>query len=97
MGAKRGDLKPVDEWEERIRNNAKYYSVVGFVPGTGNRAYQAFDTLNLAKAYAKELIKDSTIRVRSAMVYAVGQFDNFALVGSYNTDGVWKEVIPKRY
>lgn len=95
--AKRGDLKPVDEWEESIRNNPAYYSVVGFVPGTGNRAYQTFESFAYAKAYAGELIKDKASRIRAAMVYAVGQFDNFALVGSYNTDGEWKEVIPKRY
>mgnify|MGYP000936078766 CR=1 FL=1 len=95
--AKRGDLKPVDEWEESIRNDPNYYSVVGFIPGTGNRNYQTFEDIRYAKAYAAELIKDKALRIRSAMVYAVGKFDNFALVGTYNADGEWKQVIPKRY
>jgi hypothetical protein len=98
MGAKRGDLKPVDEWEENIRNNAKYYNVVGFIPGKGGRTFQSFENLLWAKAYASELVKDKTVRIRSAMIYAIGpEYDHFALVGSYDTQGNWKEVIPKRW
>jgi hypothetical protein len=97
MGAKRGDLKPVDEWEESIRNNAKYYGVVGFVPGTGNRAYQAFEELSYAKAYAQQLMSEKDNRIRTAMIYAIGEYNHHALVGSYDTQGKWKEVIPKRW
>ena len=97
MVAKRGDLKPVDEWEESIRNNAKHYTVVGFQPGKGNRHFQTFDSVIWAKAYAQELMKNKTLRLRTAMVYAVGQYDNFALVGSVDTNLNYKEVIPKRW
>jgi len=98
MVAKRGDLKPVDEWEETIRANPKHYTVVGFRPGAGNRHFQSFENLLWAKAYAKELMKEAKFyRIRTALVYAVGQYDNFALVGSVDTNERWKEVVPKRY
>ncbi len=97
MVAKRGDLKPVDEWEENIRNNAKYFRVIGWRPGGRNQDYPNFDDLAWAKAYASELMKDKILRLRTAMVYAVGEYENFTLVGSIGNDGVWKPVIPKRY
>lgn len=50
MVAKRGDLKPVDEWEESIRNNAKHFNVVAFVPSKGGRVLQTFEDLSYAMA-----------------------------------------------
>lgn len=98
MVAKRGDLKPVDEWEETIRNNPKHYTVVGFRPGAGNRHFQSFENLIWAKAYANELMKDAGMyRLRTALIYAVSEYDNFALVGSVDTNLNYKEVIPKRW
>lgn len=97
MVAKRGDLKPVDEWEENIRNNAQYYNVVGWRPGGQKKEYQRFDNLVWAKAYAKELMKEKADRIRTAMIYAVGEYDHHALVGSYDINEQWKPVIPKRY
>ena len=97
MVAKVGDLKPVDEWEENIRKNAKYYTVIGFTPGKGNRHFQSFEDITWAKAYAIELMKDTSTRIRAAMVYAVNEYDNHALVGTCNADLKWKQVEPKRY
>jgi hypothetical protein len=49
----KGKLKPVDQDEENIRRNAKYYTVVGFRPGLGRKLYQRFDNLVWAKEYCK--------------------------------------------
>jgi hypothetical protein len=97
MVAKRGDLKPVDEWEESIRNNAKHFNVVAFVPSKGGRVLQTFEDLPYAMAYGKEIMKDKTSRIRTAMIYAIGEYDHHALVGSYDTQGNWNPVIPKRW
>lgn len=97
MVAKRGELKPVDAWEENIRQNALYYRVVGFRPGH-SKTYQTFENLIWAKAYAAELMsKPDTYRLRAAMVYAVGEYEHATLVGSYGINKEWKPVIPKRW
>lgn len=95
--AKRGELKPVDEEEHRIRSNAKYYTVVGFRPGQGRKLYQTFDTLVFAKAYCAELLKDPILRLRATMIYAVDEYDRNALVGTMGQDNVWKDAEEKRY
>jgi hypothetical protein len=95
--AKRGELKPVDKDEERIRSNAKYYTVVGFKPGEGRKLYQTFDNLVWAKAYCKELLRNGSLRLRATMIYAVDEYDRNALVGTMNLDEVWKDVEVKRY
>jgi len=95
--SKRGELKPVDADEENIRNNAKYYTVVGFHPGQGRKLYQTFDNLVWAKAYCKELIHNKSLRLRAVMIYAVDEYDRNALVGTMNLDELWKDVEIKRY
>mgnify|MGYP005994244665 CR=1 FL=1 len=95
--AKRGELKPVDADEFRIRSNAKYYTVVGFRPGLGRKLYQRFDNLVWAKAYCKELLREKELRLRAIMIYAVDEYDRNALVGTMNLDEIWKDVEVKRY
>ena len=97
MTAKRGELKPVDADENRIRSNAKYYTVVGFTPGMGRKLYQTFDNLVFAKAYCAELLRNTGLRLRAAMIYAVDEYDRNALVGTMSQDGKWKDVVEKRY
>lgn len=94
---RKGDLKPVDEDENRIRSNAKYYTVVGFRPGQGRKLYQTFEDLIYAKAYCGELLNDATLRLRATMIYAVDEHDRNALVGTMGLDEVWKDVEEKRY
>ena len=93
----KGKLKPVDQDEENIRSNAKYYTVVGFKPGLGRKLYQRFDNLVWAKEYCKELLRDGSLRLRATMIYAVDQYDRNALVGTMNLDEIWKDVEVKRY
>ena len=93
----KGKLKPVDQDEENIRSNAKYYTVVGFKPGLGRKLYQRFDNLVWAKEYCKELLRDGSLRLRATMIYAVDEYDRNALVGTMNLDEIWKDVEVKRY
>lgn len=95
--ARRGDLKPVDADEYRIRSNAKYYTVVGFRPGEGRKLFQTFENLLWAKEYCKELLRDGSLRLRTTMIYAVDEYDRNALVGTMNLDEIWKDVEVKRY
>ena len=95
--ARRGELKPVDEDENRIRSNAKYYTVVGFKPGEGRKLYQTFDNLIWAKAYCGELLNNASLRLRATMIYAVDEHDRNALVGTMGLDKVWKDIEEKRY
>ena len=94
---RRGELKPVDADEYRIRSNAKYYTVVGFTPGRGRKIYQTFEKLVFAKAYCAELLRDKTLRLRATMIYAVDEYERNALVGTMGLDEVWKDVEVKRY
>ena len=94
---RKGDLKPTEEDEERIRSNAKYYTVVGFRPGSGRKLYQRFDNIVWAKAYCKELLREKELRLRAVMIYAVDEYDRNALVGTMGLDEIWKDVEVKRY
>ena len=97
MVAKRGELKPMDEWEETIRNNAVAYNVVMFQPGKSSRVYQSFDNLTMAVEYGKIVLQEPN-RIRSAMIYAIDESEHHALVGTINRhDCVFKKVEPKRY
>lgn len=95
--SRKGNLKPVDEDENRIRSNAKYYTVVGFRPGQGRKLYQTFDNLIFAKLYCKELLRETGLRLRATMIYAVDEYDRNALVGTMGLNEVWKDVEEKRY
>ena len=94
---KRGELKPVDADEYRIRTNAKYYTVVGFKPGSGRKIYQTFDNFVFAKAYCVELLREKELRLRAAMVYAVDEYERNALMGTRNLDEIWKDVKVNRH
>lgn len=94
---RRGELKPVDAEEHRIRSNAKYYTVVGFTPGRGHKIYQTFEKLVFAKAYCAELLRNKTLCLRATMIYAVDKYDSNALVGTMGLDEIWKEAKVQRY
>ena len=95
--AKRGELKPMDEFEEAIRANAVAYNVVCFQPGASSRVYQSFEVLEHAIAYGKVVLAEPN-RIRSAMIYAIDAQDHHALVGTINRGSLeFKKVEPKRY
>lgn len=95
--AKRGELKPMDEFEETIRANAVAYNVVCFQPGASSRVYQSFELLEHAIAYGKAVLKEPN-RIRSAMIYAIDRDQHHALVGTINRDNLnFKKVEVKRY
>ena len=95
--AKRGELKPMDEFEETIRANAVAYNVVCFQPGASSRVYQSFELLEHAIAYGKAVLEEPN-RIRSAMIYAIDRDQHHALVGTINRDNLnFKKVEVKRY
>lgn len=95
--AKRGDLKPMDEFEEVIRKNAVGYHVVGFRPGKSSKLYQKFATLQDAREYASNSMNQS-LGLRCMMIYAIDEYDHHALVETIDQyDLQFKKVEPKRY
>lgn len=94
--ARKGELKPMDAHEQRIRDNAVAYNVVGFTPGSSSRMYMSFDDVKYAIVYAKQLLSDE-VRIRSAMIYAIDEYDSHALVGTINRDMEYKEVALQTY
>jgi len=96
MTRKKGEMTDMDRYEEGIRQNADKYSVVGFRPGSGMETMRIFtgDQLPHAIAYAKILMKERVNRLRSAMIYALDEYNHHALVGTvdeFNPD-TFKEV-----
>jgi hypothetical protein len=87
-------LKPMDEFEERVRATAVRYNITCFVPGSSTKVYGGKPTHEEAKVEAQRLI-DENPHVRSAMVYAVDAEDRFALVGTLSRGGVYKPVVLK--
>lgn len=94
--AKRGELKPMDAFEEEVRANAVQYNVTLFVPGSSTHLKESTPTLDEAVAQSNVLLEDNA-RSRSAMIYAVDENDRFAMVGSVDRSGKWKPVVVKRY
>lgn len=82
---------PVDEHTKSVIDNAQFYNVAFFQPGTSTRIYQAFDKLETSKKYAEVTLSEPN-RIRSAMIYAIDEYENHALVGTMGRDLVWKEV-----
>lgn len=93
---KKGDLKPMDVFEETIRANASSYNVVFFQPGQSSRVYQTFQDLDNAIKYSAVTLSEPN-RIRTAMIYAIDENNHHALVGTMNRQGVFKKVEPKRY
>lgn len=93
---KKGELKPMDVFEERIRAEAVAYNVTGFKPGSSTKVYESATTLDEAKARAVELLT-ADAGLRSAMVYAIDKEQHHALVGTVFKDLMWRPVKPKRY
>ena len=79
--AKRGELKPMDAFEEGIRNSAVAYNVVMFQPGVSSRVYQSFDNLTTAVEYGKVVLQEPN-RIRSAMIYANDESNHHELDGT---------------
>jgi hypothetical protein len=94
--AKRGELKPMDAWEEGIRNRAVAYNVVMFQPGATSRVYQSFEDIAAAQEYSKVVLQEAN-RIRSAMVYAIDENGRHALVGTMDRNLKWKKVEPKTW
>lgn len=95
--AKRGELKPMDAWEETIRENAVGYNVVMFQPGKSSRVYQSFDNLKMAVEYSRVVLEEPN-RIRSAMVYAIDETNHHALVGTMRREDLtFKHVVPKTW
>lgn len=93
---RKGDLKPMDAWEESIRENAIKYNVVLFMPGSSSRVYNTSETIKEAIQASNNLLGEFE-RARAAMIYAVAEDDRFAMVGSVDRSGRWKPVKPKTY
>lgn len=94
---RKGELNIVDADEQRICDNPEFYNVAFFQPGTSTRVNKSFYELEYAKEYAKQILKD-TNRIRSAMIYAIDEYKNHALVGTIHQDDLkWKEVVPKTH
>lgn len=94
--AKRGELRPMDAWEESIRKSAVAYNVVMFQPGASSRVYQSFEDLVMAQEYSKVVLQEAN-RIRSAMVYAIDENGHHALIGTMSRDLKWKKVEPKTW
>lgn len=84
-------IHPVDEHTQNVIDNAQFYNVAFFQPGTSTRIYQSFDKLETSKKYAEVTLSEPN-RIRSAMIYAIDEYENHALVGTMGRDLVWKEV-----
>lgn len=93
---KKGELKPMDEFEEAIRANAVAYNVVCFQPGASSRVYQSFEKFDAAVKYSEVVLSEAN-RIRSAMIYAIDEQNHHALVGTMARDLKLKKVEPKRY
>jgi hypothetical protein len=94
---KRGELKPMDAFEQSIRDSAVGFNVVMFQPGVSSRVYQSFDSLPMAIDYSKSVLKEPN-KIRSAMIYAIDKHEHHALVGTVKrSDCEYKQVVPSRY
>lgn len=87
-------LKAMDEFEQKIRDNAIEYNLVFFIPGQSARLNRSFLVLDEAIEYAKEQIPLIT-RVRSAMIYAIDKNEHHALQGTMGRNLIYKPVVPK--
>ena len=96
MTAKKGQLKEIDSFEQRIRDNAVSYHISFFQPGTSTRVVADEDDLNTAKDVAKDIISKHP-RVRAALIYALDVYGSSALMGTMDRQNVWKPVVPKTY
>lgn len=90
--ARKGEMSPVDEAEQKIRDNADYYSVALFQPGSSTRSNMSFKRLDHAIKYCEVVLTEPN-RYRSAMVYAVDETERFAMVGSMDRKLNWKPVV----
>lgn len=93
---RKGELNIVDADEQRIRDNPEFYNVAFFQPKTSTRINKSFYEIEYAINYAKEILSE-TNRIRSAMIYAIDEYNNHALVGTMQRDLKWKEVVPKTH
>lgn len=92
----KGDLKPMDAYEQTIKDNAISYKVVFFQAATSARLTFTCDNFDEANDEAVKILSESN-KIRSVMVYAANQYENHAMVGSMGRDLIWKPVIPSRF
>jgi|TARA_R110000868_G_scaffold733_6_gene5354 hypothetical protein len=94
---KRGDVKPMDAFEESVRANAVKYNVVGFRPRHDSRLYDSYDNLVLAKIAAQNLMIQP-LELRCVMIYAVDHDEHHALVGTIARHNmIYKPIETTRY
>lgn len=89
---KKGELSLVDEAEQKIRDNAVFYSVALFQPGSSTRSNMTFERLDHAIKYCEVVLAEPN-RYRSGMIYAVDKTERFAMVGSMDRKLVWKPIV----
>ena len=89
---RKGEMSLVDEAEQKIRDNADYYSVALFQPGSSTRSNMGFKRLDHAIKYCEVVLAEPN-RYRSAMIYAVDATERFAMVGSMDRKLNWKPVV----
>lgn len=94
MTSKKGELKEVDAREQMIRDNPLKHSAVLYRPRFPVR--QDFDTFDEAMAFISTGMREG-VEYRSALIYAIGDLERTALVGTMDRNLNWKPVVPKRH
>lgn len=94
--SKKGQLKPVDEAEQAIRDKPLFYSIAKYTQGRPNERVTA-KTLQEAQEQA-DLMRKNDNKFRTIFIYAVGDYDRVALVSTYSRlADKWKVVVPQTY
>jgi hypothetical protein len=89
---KKGEMSLVNEAEQKIRDNAEYYSVALFQPGSSTRSNMTFERLDHAIKYCEVVLAEIN-RYRSGIIYAVDKTERFAMVGSMDRKLNWKPIV----
>lgn len=92
--SRKNQLKPVDEAEEKVRNNAVGYKVVLIVPQSSNRDNATFASFDKALDYAKSSL-DNYTHYRCAMIYAFDEIEKFILHGTIRQGQEYKKCVVK--
>jgi len=87
-------LSSMDVWEESIRQNAVSYNIVLFAPGRSTRIAGTEDSLDAAKTFSYTIFEKLS-NVRAALIYAIDSQEHHALVGTIDSQRVWKPVVVK--
>ena len=91
--SRKNQLKPVDEAEEHVRNNAIGYKVVLFVPQSSNRDNATFVSFDKALDYAESSLEN--YEYRCAMIYAFDKIEKYILHGTLRRNQDYKKCLVK--